>query len=87
MRLRTPRAPPVAAEKGEEPSPRQRVGPWVPVTPLLGPWQPGGDSMVRRALPSLDRREIPERRHPEGLLQLLFGGKSNAVIHLAACPG
>jgi hypothetical protein len=44
-RARRPRAPCVAAGQGEEPPPRQRVGPWVPVMSLeMGPYVAGGDS-------------------------------------------
>jgi hypothetical protein len=40
-------APGAAEGKGEEPSRRQRVGPWVPVIPLkVGPHVAGGDSIA-----------------------------------------
>jgi hypothetical protein len=40
-------SPQHAAGKGGEPFTRQRVGPWVPVMPLImGPLETGGDTQI-----------------------------------------
>src|ERR1017187_10041316 len=62
-----PRASRDAAAKGEEPSPRHRVGPWVPVTPLItGPSEPGGDRGGEAINPTRQRPNRGRERSSRG---------------------
>jgi hypothetical protein len=67
LALRASRA---TAAKGEEPPPRQRGGPWVPVMPLImGPLPAGGDKVGidrRRLQGPLPRRARPALPGPRG---------------------